>query len=207
MLGGVYAVANVRGGGEYGRAWHDAGTGVHKQLSIDDFVAAAKFLADQRYTRPNLLGVVGHGAGALLAAAAMVQRPELFGAAVLDGGLYDMTRFDRFTVGASWIPEFGSPARAEDLHALLAYSPLQNLHAGVHYPPTLISVGEHDDFSTPAQSFKFAAGLEAVNGTSTPTLLRLDFDMGFGTGGSLEKQVALDADWLTFLIDTLRAPR
>jgi prolyl oligopeptidase len=207
MLGGVYAVANVRGGGEYGRAWHDAATGVHKQLSIDDFIAAAKFLADQRYTRPAQLGVVGHGAGAMLAAAAMVQRPELFGAAVLDGGLYDMTRFDRFTVGPSWVPEFGSPARADDLQALMAYSPLQNLHAGTHYPPTLISDGEHDDVATPAHSFKFAAALEAAPGASARTLLRLDFDMGSGAGSSLEKQIALDADWLTFLIDTLHGPR
>ncbi|HEY4216551.1 MAG TPA: prolyl oligopeptidase family serine peptidase [Gemmatimonadaceae bacterium] len=207
MLGGVYAVANVRGGGEYGRAWHDAATGAHKQVSIDDFIAAAQFLTSQRYTRSSLLGVVGEGAGALLAAASVVQRPELFGAAVLDGGLYDMTRFDRFTVGPSWTPEFGSPDRPADLHALLTYSPLQMLRAGAHYPPTLISDGEHDDVSTPAQSLKFAAALEVINGASAPTLLRLDFDTGFGPDTSLEKQIALDADWLTFLIDTLHGTR
>jgi prolyl oligopeptidase len=206
QLGGVYVVANVRGGGEYGRAWHEAATGIHKQLSVDDFISAAQFLVGQRYTSPSLLGVTGHGAGAMLAAAAVVQRPELFAAAVLDGGLYDMARFDRFTIGSTWTTEFGAPSQPQDLRALLAYSPLQNLRAGVHYPAMLITDGEHDDVSTPTHSFKFAAALEALNTSGTPALLRLDFDTGFGDGSPLAKQITLDADRTIFLVDALHRP-
>ena len=132
--GGVYAVANVRGGGEYGRAWHDAATGAHKQMSFDDFIAAAEFLVDQRYTRPSLLAISGRGNGGLLVGAAMTQRPEFFGAALIDAGLLDMTRFNRFSAGASWTREYGSPDNPADLRALLAYSPLQRLRPATTYP-------------------------------------------------------------------------
>src|SRR6185437_13797533 len=124
-LGGIYAVANVRGGGELGRFWHDGAAGARKHVSLDDFAAAAEFLISQRYTRPASLAIAGTGAGGLLAAGTMTRRPELFGAAVIDAGILDMARFTRFTVGPSWVPEFGSPDRASDIGSLLAYSPLQ----------------------------------------------------------------------------------
>jgi prolyl oligopeptidase len=161
-LGGILAVANVRGGGEYGRAWHDAATGARKHVSIDDFISAAEFLISQRYTRASSLAIAGSGAGGLLAAGALTRRPELFGAALIDDGILDMTRFSRFTVGSSWIPEFGSPDRLADLRALLGYSPLQNLRPGTRYPATLVEVGDHDDIVTPVHSYKFAATLQSL---------------------------------------------
>src|SRR5437016_4711082 len=124
--GGIYAVANVRGGGEYGRAWHEAATSQHKQVSFDDFIAAAEFLINQRYTRPASLAIAGRGAGGLVVGAAMTQRPDLFGAVAIDAGLLDMSRFTRLGAGQSWIAEFGSPDRPSDLRAMLTYSPLQN---------------------------------------------------------------------------------
>ena len=163
-LGGIYAVANVRGGGEYGRAWHVAATGMKKQVSFDDFISSAEFLISQRYTRSSSLAIAGRGAGGLLVGAAITQRPELFGAALIDAGILDMTRFSRFTIGAAWMPEFGSPDRPSDLRALLAYSPLQSVKPDVRYPPVLVTVGDHDDAVTPAHSYKFAAALQAIGG-------------------------------------------
>jgi prolyl oligopeptidase len=206
QLGGIYAVANVRGGGEYGRAWHDVATGVRKQVSIDDFIAAAEFLVSQRYTRPASLAIAGHGAGGLLAGAALVQRPELFAAVSIDAGLLDMARFTRFTVGPTWVPEFGSPDRSADLKALLAYSPLHNLRAGVHYPPVLLTSGVHDDVVTPASSYKFAAVLQSMQ-SAVSTLLRVDYDTGFGPGTPTSKQMALDGDRLTFLVNAIHVTR
>ncbi|MEP6496141.1 MAG: prolyl oligopeptidase family serine peptidase, partial [bacterium] len=206
QLGGIYATANVRGGGEYGRGWHVAATGVRKQVSIDDFVAAAEFLISQRYTRPSSLAITGHGAGALLAGASMTQRPELFGAVLLDAALLDMARFTRFAVGASWIPEFGSPDRSADLRALLAYSPVHNLRPEVRYPPVLLTAGEHDDVVTPAHSYKFAAGLQSMQ-SAVSTLLRVDYDTGFGPGTPTARQLALDGDRLTFLVNALHMAR
>ena len=215
QLGGIYATANVRGGGEYGSWWHDAASGTRKQVSIDDFIAAAEFLISQRYTRPASLAIAGHGAGGLLVGASMTQRPELFGAVLLDGALLDMARFTRFTAGPSWIPEFGSPDRAGDLRALLAYSPLQNLHAGVRYPPMLLTVGEHDDVVTPAHSYKLAAALQSMQTAQTAqtaqasvsTLLHVDNETGGGMGTPTTKQLAVDADRLTFLVHTLHMTR
>ena len=206
-LGGIYAVANVRGGGENGRAWHEAATGTKKQVSFDDFIAAAEFLISQRYTRSPSLAVAGRGAGGLLVGAAITQRPELFGAALIDAGLLDMTRFSRFTAGATWMPEFGSPDRPSDLRALLAYSPLQGVKADWRYPPVLITVGDHDDTVTPVHSYKFAAALQAATANSAPALLRVDYDAGFGPGIPMAKQLALDSDRLAFLVDALHVAR
>jgi prolyl oligopeptidase len=179
---------------------------VKKQVSVDDFIAAAEFLISQRYTRSSSLAVRGRGAGGLLVGAAITQRPELFGAALIDAGILDMTRFSRFTMGATWVPEFGSPDRPTDLRALLAYSPLQNVRPDVRYPSVLITVGDHDDAVTPAHSYKFAAALQAST-NSAAALLRVDADVGFGPGVPTSKQVALDNDRLTFLIDALRVAR
>jgi prolyl oligopeptidase len=212
-LGGILATANVRGGGEYGRAWHDSATGVRKHVSIDDFVSAAEFLIDQRYTRPSSLAIAGTGAGGLLAAGALTRRPELFGAAVIDAGILDMTRFSRFTVGASWIPEFGSPDRSTDLRALLGYSPLQHLRPGTRYPATLVEVGDHDDIVTPIHSYKFAAMLQSVQSLQPaeqpepPALLRVEPDAGEGGPAPRLRQIARDADRIAFLVDALHMKR
>ncbi|MGH7618486.1 MAG: prolyl oligopeptidase family serine peptidase [Gemmatimonadaceae bacterium] len=206
-LGGIYAVANVRGGGEYGRAWHDAAIGGKKQVAVDDFIAAADFLISQRYTRPSLLAVTGRGHAGMLVAAAMTQRPKLFGAAVIDDGLFDMARFTRFDGGASWTPEYGSPDRPADLRALLAYSPLHAVEPGVVYPPTLLTAGDHDDVIPAANSYKLAASLQRAGGPSGVALLRVDFDAGFGPGLPTTKLLALDADRLTFLTIALRLAR
>jgi len=205
--GGVYAVADVRGGGEYGRAWHDAATGARKQTSFDDFIAAAEFLVDQRYTRPSMLAMSGRGNGGLLVGAALTQRPELFAAALIDAGLLDMTRFDRFTGAAAWTREYGSPDNSADLRALLAYSPLQRLKAGTTYPATLLTVGDHDEVFTPVHSYKFAAALQASQAGAAPELLRVVSNAGFGPGTPLGQELAVDADRLTFLFGALHLPR
>lgn len=205
--GGVYAVANVRGGGEDGRAWHEAAVGPRKQTSFDEFIAAAEFLIDQRYTRPSLLAIGGRGNGGLLVGAAMTQRPELFGAALIDAGLLDMARFTQFTGGAGLTREYGSPEKPGDLRTLLAYSPLHRLVAGTTYPATLITVGDHDEVFTPIHSYKFAAALQASQAGAAPVLLRVVYNAGFGPGTPLGKELAIDADRLTFLSAALHLAR
>jgi prolyl oligopeptidase len=202
-LGGIVAVANVRGGGEYGRGWRDAARGSARQTSFDDFISAAEFLVRERYTRPSSLGVVGHGLGGLLAGVAITQHPELFAGAAIDAGLFDMTRYTRFAGGWRWASEFGSPDDATALRALLAYSPLQNVRPGVHYPATLISVGDHDDVVTPAHSYKFAATLQADQAGPGPVLLRVGRDTGFGPGTPASASIALAGDRLAFLARAL----
>ncbi|HEY9229631.1 MAG TPA: prolyl oligopeptidase family serine peptidase, partial [Gemmatimonadaceae bacterium] len=206
-LGGIYAVANVRGGTEFGKGWHDAAAGGKKPVALDDFLSAADFLVNQRYTRSGMLAVTGRGHGATLVGAAMVRRPELFGAALLDAGVFDLIRFNRFTVGPSWTPEYGSPDRPADLSVLLSYSPLQNVSADRAYPPTLITVGDHDDVVTPVHSYKLAAALQAAQRGRAPVLLRVDYEMGFGPGAPTAKLIALNTDRLTFLLNALRPPR
>ncbi|MGE5099108.1 MAG: prolyl oligopeptidase family serine peptidase [Deltaproteobacteria bacterium] len=205
--GGVYAVADVRGGGEYGRAWHEAAVGAHKQTSIDDFIAAAEFLVDQRYTRPSLLAIGGRGNGGLLVGAAMTQRPGYFAAALIDAGLLDMVRFTRFTGGGAWTREYGSPDNPTDLRALLAYSPLHQLKRGTIYPATLVTVGDHDEVFTPAHSNKFVAALQASQAGTSPVLLRVISNAGFGPGTPLGKELAIDADRLAFLSGALHLAR
>jgi prolyl oligopeptidase len=206
-LGGIYAVANVRGGGEYGRAWHDTASGPHKQVAIDDFIGAADFLIGQRYTRSAQLGVTGRGHAGLIVAAALTQRPRLFGAAVLDDGLFDMARFTRFDDGASWTPEYGSPDRPADLRTLLGYSPLQAVAGDVSYPPTLLTAGDHNEVIAPAHSYKLAASLQRAAGAAGLALLRVDPDAGFGPGLPTSKVIALDTDRLTFLAAALHLAR
>ena len=210
-LGGIYAVANVRGGGEDGRLWHEAAMGTRKHVSVDDFVAAAEFLVNQHYTRAPLLGAVGRGAGGLVAASAAVRRPALFGAVAIDDGLLDMARYDRFGTGADWTTEFGSPLDPGDLRALIAYSPVSTVRPGTAYPPMLVSAGERNDFLTPANGYKFATELQAASApppaAPNVALLRVDYDIGQGPGIPRARHVALDADRLTFFAGLLRAPR
>ena len=201
-LGGIYAVANVRGGGDFGRAWRDTAAGTKKQVSIDDYIAAAEFLVGQRYANSGSLAAVGRGAGGLLVGAAITQRPDLFAASVIDAGLLDLTRFDRFTDGTRWTPEFGVPQRPADLRAMLGYSPLQNVKDGVHYPSTMICVGDRDEIMTPVHSYKFAASMQHASPGST-TLLRVDPDVGYGPGIPVSRRLSLDADRIAFLADAL----
>jgi len=202
QLGGIYAVANVRGSGDFGRAWRDTAVGTKKQVSIDDYIAAAEFLVSQRYANSGSLAAVGRGAGGLLAGAAITQRPDLFAASVIDAGLLDLTRFDRFTDGVRWTPEFGVPQRPADLRAILGYSPLQNVKAESHYPSTMICVGDRDEVMTPVHSYKFAAAMQNAAPGST-TLLRVDTDVGYGPGIPVMKYVSRDADRIAFLVDAL----
>jgi prolyl oligopeptidase len=174
--GGFYVVANIRGGGEYGSEWHRMGSREHKQNSFDDFVAAAQYLIDHHYAAPGKIAIYGHSNGGLLIGAAITQRPDLFGAAVANAGHYDMLRFHKFTVGAGWIPEYGSPDSEADFRTLRAYSPLHNVRAGTCYPPTLLLAADHDDRVVPSHAYKFAAALQAAQACDRPILLRVAKD-------------------------------
>jgi len=198
--GGVYAVPNLRGGGEYGREWHEAGQGTKKQNVFDDFIAAAQWLIDNKYTRPEKLAIRGGSNGGLLVGAAMTQRPELFRAAVPHVGVMDMLRYHKFTIGWAWTTEFGSSDDAEAFATLLKYSPLHNLKPGLRYPATLVTTGERDDRVVPAHSFKFAAALQAAQAGEAPALIRIETRAGHGAGKPTQKQIAEAADVLAFLV-------
>jgi len=174
--GGVYVTANLRGGGEYGEEWHRGGSLDRKQNSFDDFIGAAQYLIDHRYTSAGKIAIYGHSNGGLLIGAAITQRPDLFGAAVANAGHYDMLRFHKFTVGAGWISEYGSPDSAADFRTLRAYSPLHNVRAGTCYPPTLLLAADHDDRVVPSHAYKFAAALQAAQACDRPILLRVARD-------------------------------
>jgi prolyl oligopeptidase len=172
-LGGVYAVANLRGGGEYGEEWHRAGYRERKQASFDDFFAVAEHLVARGYTVPGRLAISCFSNGGLLVGAAITQRPDLFAAAVAGAGHHDMLRFHRFTVGAGWIPEYGSPDDPAAFRSLLAYSPLHNVRPGACYPATLLLTADHDDRVVPSHSYKLAAALQAAQACDRPVLLRV----------------------------------
>ncbi len=206
--GGVYAQANLRGGGEYGDAWHLAGVKQKKQNVFDDFIAAAEWLQANRYTSPTKLAINGGSNGGLLVGAVELQRPELFAAAVAEVGVMDMLRFDQFTVGFGWRSDYGSPGEVEaDFRSNLKFSPVHNVKPGVAYPPTLVTTGDHDDRVFPAHSFKFAAAMQAedaaraaATGTPlAPVLIRVQTRAGHGGGMPLSKQVDLTVDVYSFL--------
>ena len=200
-LGGVYAVANLRGGGEYGKKWHNAGTQLKKQNVFDDFIAAAEYLISEKVTSSDKLAVMGGSNGGLLVGAVMTQRPELFKVALPAVGVLDMLRYHTFTSGAGWAYDYGkSDDNAEMFNYLLAYSPVHNVKAGTHYPATMVTTGDHDDRVVPAHSFKFAAELQAKQAGTNPTLIRIETDAGHGAGTPISKTIDQYADIYGFTL-------
>lgn len=204
-LGGVYALATIRGGGEYGETWHRDGMLDRKQHSFDDFIAAAEYLVAERYTGPAHLGMYGHSNGGLLVGAVLTQRPDLFGAAVADAGHYDMLRYHKFTAGAGWIPEYGSADDSLAFRWLRAYSPLHNVRPGICYPATLLLTADHDDRVVPSHGYKFAAALQAAQACDRPVLLRVARSASHGYA-SRDAAIAQATDMLSFLVGRLRRP-
>lgn len=202
-MGGVYAVPNLRGGGEYGEEWHQAGTKQNKQRVFDDFIAAAEWLITNHYTAPSKLAIAGGSNGGLLVGACMTQRPELFGAALPAVGVMDMLRFHKFTIGWAWTSEYGSSENPDDFPILHAYSPLHNLKPGTTYPATLITTADHDDRVVPAHSFKFAAALQAAHQGKAPVLIRIETKAGHGAGKPTTKLIEENADKWAFLVKVL----
>ena len=202
-MGGVFAVPNIRGGGEYGEEWHQAGIKDKKQNVFDDFIAAAEWLIDNGYTKSEKLAIAGGSNGGLLVGACMTQRPDLFGAALPAVGVLDMLRFHKFTIGWAWVPEYGSSENPEEFKTLYAYSPLHNLKSGTAYPATLITTADHDDRVVPAHSFKFAAALQAAQHGDAPVLIRIETKAGHGAGKPTAKIIEEAADKWAFLVKTL----
>jgi prolyl oligopeptidase len=203
-MGGIYAVPNLRGGGEYGREWHQAGTRLQKQNVFDDFIAAAEWLIDRGYTSSSRLAIYGRSNGGLLVGASMNQRPDLFAAAVPGVGVLDMLRFHKFTIGWAWVSDYGSPEDPEDFQALLKYSPYHNVRPGTEYPATLIVTADHDDRVVPSHSFKFAAALQKAQAGQSPVIIRIETRAGHGAGKPTSKQIEESADILAFLVRELK---
>ncbi|MEO7834881.1 MAG: prolyl oligopeptidase family serine peptidase, partial [Ginsengibacter sp.] len=201
--GGVYVEVNLRGGSEYGEAWHKDGMLENKQNVFDDFIAAAEFLIDKKYTNSNRLAIRGGSNGGLLIGAVMTQRPELFKVAIPQVGVMDMLRYQKFTIGWAWATEYGRSDNQKDFENLIKYSPLQNLKKGVKYPATLITTADHDDRVVPAHSFKFAATLQAKNDGTNPTLIRIETKAGHGSGKPTSKQIDEAADIWSFVMYNL----
>ncbi|HJV90585.1 MAG TPA: prolyl oligopeptidase family serine peptidase [Holophagaceae bacterium] len=203
-MGGVYAMPNLRGGGEYGLAWYDAGRKEKKQNVFDDFIAAAQWLIDHRYTSASKLAINGGSNGGLLVGACLTQRPDLFGAAVPEVGVMDMLRFHKFTLGWGWKSDYGSSETKEGFDVLMKYSPLHTLKSGVRYPATLVTTGDHDDRVVPAHSHKFTATLQAAQAAPAPTLTRIEVSAGHGAGKPTAKIIEERADVLAFLLKNLQ---
>jgi prolyl oligopeptidase len=201
--GGVSVIVNLRGGSEYGEAWHKAGMLRNKQNVFDDFIAAAEFLINKKYTNPSKLAMRGGSNGGLLIGAVMTQRPDLFKVAIPQVGVMDMLRYHKFTIGWAWATEYGSSDKKDDFEYLIKYSPLQNLKPGVTYPATLITTADHDDRVVPAHSFKFAATLQADNDGTNPTLIRIETKAGHSAGKPTNKQIEEAAEIWTFVMYNL----
>jgi len=202
-MGGVYVVANLRGGGEYGEAWHEAGTVLKKQNVFDDFIGAAEWLIANKVTSPAKLAIGGGSNGGLLVGATLLQRPELFGAAIPQVGVLDMLRYHQFTIGKHWASDYGTADDAAQFKALYKYSPLHNLKPGTCYPATMITTADHDDRVVPAHSFKFAAAAQAAQGGSAPIIIRIDVKAGHGSGKPTAKVIEEAADRWGFLSHAL----
>ena len=202
-MGGVYAMPNLRGGGEYGEEWHQAGMHEKKQNVFDDFIAAAEYLIKEGYTAPAKLVIGGGSNGGLLVGAAITQRPELFGAALPAVGVMDMLRFHKFTIGWAWVTEYGSADSAAQFLYLYKYSPLHNIRPGTRYPATLITTADHDDRVVPGHSFKFAATLQAAQVGPQPVLIEIETKAGHGAGKPTSKIIEEQADRFAFLVKNL----
>ncbi len=202
-MGGVYAVPNLRGGGEYGEEWHQAGMKEKKQNVFDDFIAAAEWLIANNYTQPKKLAIGGASNGGLLVGACMTQRPDLFATALPAVGVIDMLRFHLFTIGWAWVAEYGSSENAEEFKTLYAYSPLHNLQMGTAYPTTLITTADHDDRVVPAHSFKFAAALQESHVGNAQVFIRIETKAGHGAGKPTGKIIEEAADKWAFLVRVL----
>jgi prolyl oligopeptidase len=202
--GGIYAVANLRGGGEYGQAWHDAGTFGRKQNVFDDFIAAARWLVSAGYSTSDRIAIEGGSNGGLLTGAVMVQQPELFGAVVCRVPVVDMLRYHLFTVGRFWVSEYGSSDDPKQFEYLYQYSPLHRVRDGVAYPPILITTADTDDRVSPGMAKKFAARLQAADGDDTPVLIRVETKAGHGAGKPVSKMIEEDADIFAFLFKYLK---
>lgn len=202
-MGGIYAQPNLRGGGEYGEEWHQAGTHGKKQNVFDDYFAAAEWLIANKYTSTPKLAIRGASNGGLLMGASLTQRPDLFGAALPEVGVMDMLRFQKFTIGWAWTSDYGSSDNPEDFKYLYAYSPLQNLKPGTKYPPTMISTADHDDRVVPGHSFKFAATMQADQTGPAPVLIRIETKAGHGGGKPISKIIDETADEWAFVAHNL----
>jgi prolyl oligopeptidase len=199
--GGIYVVPNIRGGGEYGKSWHDAGIQFKKQNVFDDFIAAAEYLIENKYTSPNYLAVHGRSNGGLLVGAVMTQRPDLFKVALPSVGVLDMLRYHTFTAGAGWAYDYGTANQSKEMFEYLKkYSPVHNVEKGINYPATLIQTGDHDDRVVPAHSFKFAAELQEKNTGNNPMLIRIETNAGHGAGTPVSKIIDQYADMLAFTL-------
>ncbi len=199
--GGIYAVANLRGGGEYGKEWHDSGTRMKKQNVFDDFIAAAEFLIEKKYTSSKYLAISGRSNGGLLVGACMTQRPDLFKVALPAVGVLDMLRYHTFTSGAGWAYDYGTSAQSKEMFEYLyKYSPVHNVKKGIEYPATLILTGDHDDRVVPAHSFKFAAQLQSKQSGLNPTLIRIEINAGHGAGTPISKRIDEAADVMGFIL-------
>ena len=199
--GGIYAVANLRGGGEYGKEWHDSGTRMKKQNVFDDFIAAAEFLIEKKYTSSKYLAISGRSNGGLLVGACMTQRPDLFKVALPAVGVLDMLRYHTFTSGAGWAYDYGTSAQSKEMFEYLyKYSPVHNVKKGIEYPATLILTGDHDDRVVPAHSFKFAAQLQSKQSGLNPTLIRIEINAGHGAGTPISKRIDEAADVMDFIL-------
>ena len=203
-LGGVYAQANLLGGGEYGEEWHQGGTFGSKQNVFDDFITAAEFLIDAGYTRPEKLAIGGGSNGGLLVGAVMNQRPELFGVGLPAVGVMDMLRFHKFTIGWAWVSDYGSSENAEEFETLHAYSPYHRLRPAAYFPATLVTTADHDDRVVPGHSFKYAARLQEIHGDEPrPMLIRIQTNAGHGAGKPTSMIIAEQADRWAFVMENL----
>jgi prolyl oligopeptidase len=202
-MGGVYAVANIRGGAEYGQSWWKGGSLHNKQNVFDDFIGAAEWLIANKYTSTPKLAIQGGSNGGLLIGAVLNQRPDLFGAALPAVGVMDMVRFPKFTIGWAWTSDYGSPDNKADFDALYKYSPLHNVKAGAKYPATLVTTSDHDDRVFPAHSFKYTAALQAAQTGDAPVLIRIETKAGHGAGKPTSKQIEEQVDIYGFLIRNL----
>ncbi|MFN2176517.1 MAG: prolyl oligopeptidase family serine peptidase [Anaerolineales bacterium] len=202
-LGGTLAIANLRGGGEYGEQWHADGSGVKKQNVFDDMIACAEYLIENNYTSKEKLAIEGRSNGGLLVGACITQRPDLFGAALPAVGVMDMLRFHKFTIGWAWVSDYGSPDDPDHFKVLYSYSPLHNIKQGMHYPATLVTTADHDDRVVPSHSFKFISTLQAAQGGDAPVLIRIQTKAGHGFGKPTQVLIDERTDIISFLIKSL----